>query len=264
MALRNQPYIPLYVQDYLTDEKLNMCSLETQGFYIKLMCILHKSEEYGIILLKQRDKQNKNIALNFAVKISKQLPIQIIIIEKCLLELVDENVILIENDKLIQKRMVKDNSISEERAKSGKKGGVKTQSFAKAKVKAKSEDVNEDEYVNKDVNVNIDLNKIIDIYNDVCLNLPKVQKLTKQRISALKARMKEYSLAQIGDVIQNTADSNFLNGKNNRGWKADFDWIINPNNFIKILEGNYKNINNGQSKEQTLSNLVGDLPTCED
>ena len=35
MALRNQPYIPLYVQDFLTDEKLNQCSPASQGIYIK-------------------------------------------------------------------------------------------------------------------------------------------------------------------------------------------------------------------------------------
>jgi len=57
MALRDQPYLPLYVQDYLTDEKLNECSPATQGVYIKLLCVLHKMEEYGTILLKQKRKQ---------------------------------------------------------------------------------------------------------------------------------------------------------------------------------------------------------------
>ncbi len=47
MALRNQPYLPLFVQDYLTDEKLNECSAQSQGVYIKIMCLMHKSETYG-------------------------------------------------------------------------------------------------------------------------------------------------------------------------------------------------------------------------
>jgi uncharacterized protein YdaU (DUF1376 family) len=58
MALRNQPYIPLYVQDFLTDEKLIECSAQSTGVYIRLMCIMHKSEDYGKILLKQKDKQS--------------------------------------------------------------------------------------------------------------------------------------------------------------------------------------------------------------
>jgi hypothetical protein len=34
-------------------------------------------------------------------------------------------------------------------------------------------------------------------------------------------------------------DSSFLKGMNNRGWSANFDWIIKPNNIVKILDGNY-------------------------
>lgn len=30
MALRDQPYLPLYVQDFLTDEKLRECSYEAE------------------------------------------------------------------------------------------------------------------------------------------------------------------------------------------------------------------------------------------
>ena len=43
MALRDQPYLPLYVQDFLTDEKLAECSAMATGVYIRLMCIMHKS-----------------------------------------------------------------------------------------------------------------------------------------------------------------------------------------------------------------------------
>ena len=46
MSLRNQPYIPLYVQDFMTDERLNECSAAANGVYIRLMCLMHKSEEY--------------------------------------------------------------------------------------------------------------------------------------------------------------------------------------------------------------------------
>ena len=44
MALRDQPYIPLYVQDFMTDEKLSECSAESTGVYIRVMCIMHKSQ----------------------------------------------------------------------------------------------------------------------------------------------------------------------------------------------------------------------------
>jgi len=157
MALRNQPYFPLYVQDYLTDEKLNMCSLSTQGVYIKILCILHKQSEYGKILLKQKEKQSENICLNFATKFARLLPITISDLELAIAELIEEDVLQIFEDTLSQRRMIKDNGISEQRAKAGKKGGETTQ-FAKAKREANTEDVNED--------VNEDKNKVIPAYED--------------------------------------------------------------------------------------------------
>ena len=138
MARRNQPYLPLYVQDYLTDEKLNMCSAASQGVYIKIMCILHKQSEYGTILLKQKDKQNKSTCLNFANKLVKLLPFSHDVINDALEELVDEGVLSIDGDKMFQKRMVADNSLSEKRAKAGSKGGKKN-NFAKAKSQTKTE-----------------------------------------------------------------------------------------------------------------------------
>ena len=31
-------------------------------------------------------------------------------------------------------------------------------------------------------------------------------------------------------------------------WVITFDWFIKPNNFIKVLEGNYDDMPNGSSK----------------
>lgn len=128
MALRDQPYLPLYVQDFLTDEKLNECSAESTGVYIRLMCIMHKSEEYGTILLKQKDKQTPEQILNFAKKLARQMPYDELTICRALQELFDEGVVSIKGDKLFQKRMVKDSKLSDIRAKAGKKGNSAKQS----------------------------------------------------------------------------------------------------------------------------------------
>jgi uncharacterized protein YdaU (DUF1376 family) len=137
MPLRNQPYLPLYVQDFLTDEKLIECSAQATGVYIRLMCIMHKSEPYGTILLKQKDKQNSKQTKNFALKLAKHLPYDLNVIENSLDELISEGVLILDGDQIIQKRMVKDNYISDERAKAGSKGGKIAQAKPKAKVKPK-------------------------------------------------------------------------------------------------------------------------------
>lgn len=159
MALRDQPYLPLYIQDIMTCEKLNECCAATHGIYIKgIMCLMHKSEQYGKILLKQKDKQSDNQIQNFATKIQKHVPYTVHEIEVALFELLAEKVLYLDGDALCQKRMIEDNRLSEIRSQAGKTGGETTQKVtrkvAKAKGKAtrqaKSKANPENEIVNED------------------------------------------------------------------------------------------------------------------
>jgi hypothetical protein len=146
MALRDNPYLPLYIQDFLTDEKLIECSAQSTGVYIRLMCIMHKSEHYGKILLKQKDKQSSEQVKNFALKVAKQMPYTEVVVESSLIELLSEKVLYIDGDYLVQRRMVRDCEISTKRALAGREGGKKTSSatdFATANVKANADNEND-------------------------------------------------------------------------------------------------------------------------
>lgn len=238
MALRNQPYLPLYVQDFLTDEKLMECSASATGVYIRLMCVMHKSEEYGCILLKQKDKQTSRQTENFALKLARYMPYSIAEISAGLDELLTEGVLVIDEDKLFQKRMVRDNEISNLRADAGKKGGIKTQSFAKARKKAKSKANAEGEDDNEN---GIDYENVIELYHELCPKMQRVLVLNKTRRGHINARFAEFGLSKITEVLRLAGESDFLNGKNDRAWKADFEWLMRPENFIKVLEGKYQN-----------------------
>lgn len=128
MSRRDQPYIPLYVMDFLTDEKLRECSAESVGVYIMLMCVMHKQEEYGTIVLREKDRKSGDTISNFASKLAKHLPFGEEVIKRAIQELLNEGVLHADGDKLIQKRMVRDADISEKRAAAGKKGSVTTNS----------------------------------------------------------------------------------------------------------------------------------------
>lgn len=161
MALRGQPYLPLYVQDFLCDERLAECSAESTGVYIRLMCLMHKSETYGAILLKQKDKQSEDKICNFVSKLVRQMPFTAEVIERSLIELLDENVIRIDGDMLYQKRMVKDGKLSDIRS-SARRGKGKNQArnnfvdgfdadFVGTKTASNSENENEIENEDEDV-----------------------------------------------------------------------------------------------------------------
>lgn len=82
---------------------------------------------------------------------------------------------------------------------------------------------------------------------EICISLPKIISIDKSRKATVKARLKEYSFDDIITVFKKVEQSDFLTGRisanKQRPFKASFDWIMKPSNFIKILEGNYDNRN---------------------
>lgn len=92
--------------------------------------------------------------------------------------------------------------------------------------------------------------EILDLYHKTCPSLPKVLKLTDKRIKLVNARLKDYSIEQITEVFKKAESSEFLrNGTDT--WKgADFEWILNTNNFVKIMEGNYTNKPKSEHKKE--------------
>ena len=70
-----------------------------------------------------------------------------------------------------------------------------------------------------------------------------IQSIRGQRLKWLQARLNEYGEDAILQATDKAAASGFLNGENGKGWIATFDWFIRPNNFPKVLEGNYDNKN---------------------
>jgi len=91
----------------------------------------------------------------------------------------------------------------------------------------------------------IDFVEIGELFNKMCPKIPSVEKITDSRKTALKNRIDEVGLEGLGDVFRMVAESDYLNGLGRNKWVATFDWIIQPANFIKIREGNYKNNENG-------------------
>ena len=58
-------------------------------------------------------------------------------------------------------------------------------------------------------------------------------------ISAYKGRIREYGMDDLLKAMDNIRHSDFLRGENKNGWMITFDWFVKPNNFLKVLEGNY-------------------------
>lgn len=86
-------------------------------------------------------------------------------------------------------------------------------------------------------------NKIKDIYNTNCCFLPQIQKLTEKREKAIDKFMEEFTEEQFTQICLLANSSNFLIGKNDKGWKADFDFLLRIDKATNVLEGKYSNTN---------------------
>lgn len=88
--------------------------------------------------------------------------------------------------------------------------------------------------------------EIVRFYNDTCKSLRPVKILTDKRRAAVSARLREHGREAVFNVIRAAGRSSFLAGQNTRGWTADFDWIFRPENFVKVSEGKYENMEKSQ------------------
>nr|DAL04166.1 MAG TPA: replisome organizer [Caudoviricetes sp.] len=90
---------------------------------------------------------------------------------------------------------------------------------------------------------------LIEKWNELPDAISKISTLKKdtQRYKMLSQRINEYGSDKILEAIEKIKQSSFLLGKNNSGWTITFEWFVRPNNFVKVLEGNYidKKINKG-------------------
>lgn len=94
------------------------------------------------------------------------------------------------------------------------------------------------------ININCPHQEIVDLYHKNLPMLPKVKLWTSKRANTLKLRWSEdksrQSLEFWDNLFTSIAKSDFLTGKTSQ-WRADLEWIINPSNLVKILEGKYDN-----------------------
>lgn len=100
-----------------------------------------------------------------------------------------------------------------------------------------------DNSINNNNDNKVPYEKIKDLFHEICISYPKVIKLSDSRKKTIKARYIEYGndIEIFKTLFKKAEESNFLKGKNDNNWSANFDWLINSSNMIKILEGNYDN-----------------------
>ena len=150
---------------------------------------------------------------------------------------------LSKNDKATDKALDKAHTKADDKATD-----KATDSIIEQENKGTKEQLNKEQFKEgkpSTLSEKIDYGSFVNFYNGTCTNLPKVIKITQSRKSAIKTILKKFEKKEIATALKIANETDFLIGKNKRGWKADFDFLIKEKNLTKIIEGSYeKNIGN--------------------
>ncbi len=95
------------------------------------------------------------------------------------------------------------------------------------------------------------------------IDLPVARSLTPQRQKLLTARMREHGGLEAWRLaLANIERSSFLQGRNDRGWRCDLDFLLTASKFSKVVDGAYGNGAHAKSQPQEsyaarMSRLMG-------
>lgn len=87
-----------------------------------------------------------------------------------------------------------------------------------------------------------DVRQVVEAWNSLGVQvLRKVPPSTTKTGQMLRARIREYGIGSVLEAVEMVRASDFLMGRTNADWRITFDWFVRPNNFPKVVNGNYDN-----------------------
>ena len=91
-----------------------------------------------------------------------------------------------------------------------------------------------------------DLQYFVEYFNgEICRMqavIPAIDTLDRVCRHQLSVLLHKYPMAKLEKMATMAAESDFLNGGGQRGFKADMEWLTREANFLKVLNGKYSNI----------------------
>lgn len=81
---------------------------------------------------------------------------------------------------------------------------------------------------------------VVDDFNRICKSLPRVKTINDTRRRRIDRARKQLGSVTFETFFRMVEASDFLTGQT-KDWVASFDWILEPKNMTKIVEGNYDN-----------------------
>lgn len=110
------PWMRFFVDDYIADESLGMCSLAAQGLWVRLLCIMHKSHRRGFLCQANGEPLSLEQTARLAGCSTEEAG-------RLVQELLHSGAASAERGVLYSRRMLREADISRKRSISGRLGG---------------------------------------------------------------------------------------------------------------------------------------------
>ena len=78
---------------------------------------------------------------------------------------------------------------------------------------------------------------IKNLFNSLCPSFPAIEYLSKSIKNDIADCLDCFGIEGIETAFKKAEASDFLKGK--QGWRASFDWLVKPENMVKVLNGNF-------------------------
>ena len=89
-----------------------------------------------------------------------------------------------------------------------------------------------------------DVPPLIEIWNQHCGSLPRCKIISTKREAKIKARWRERPERGYWEaLVKKLATNKFYSGKNKTGWRASFDFLLQPDTIVKNDEGRFDDTN---------------------
>ena len=254
------------VTDIFDDEKIMLIESMPDSdtiivIWFKLLCLAGKTNTLGVLLMNDRIPYNDEMLAHIFRRPLNTVRLALATFEKYgMIEIINDTITIPnwskhqQMDALEKKREYQKNLMAKRRAEQ-KQAAEQRKLLASCdtncdansddNVSSLEEDVDRDK--DKDVLTNSnelvcrtgDVRRVKEAWNS--LGLSQISSLTSdsKRGQMLKARIVQNGVDKVLEAVERVRKSSFLQGQNRRGWIVTFDWFVKPNNFPKVLEGQY-------------------------
>ena len=254
------------VTDIFDDEKIMLIESMPDSdtiivIWFKLLCLAGKTNTLGVLLMNDRIPYNDEMLAHIFRRPLNTVRLALKTFEKYgMIEIINDTITIPnwskhqQMDALEKKREYQRNLMAKRRAEQKQAAerrkllaisdtNCEANSDANVSSLDKEEDIDKDKEYSTDSNESVcrtgDVRRVQEAWN--ALGLSQVSRITSdtKRGQSLKARINQNGAEKVLEAIEKVRRSSFLQGQNRSGWVVTFDWFVKPNNFLKVLEGQY-------------------------